>query len=132
MLRTIYCATGAPAYNTWSKNTTTKTTAKLGNKMRQTSGTSALRRARALFQRVCSLRYQCESRGRGPARALYVFNQSAEPIALWKADTHGSIKNLFGDFDHSIQQRAAAGQDDPARQLAIPSGVTDFVRHVHQ
>src|SRR5947208_1528136 len=35
ILRTTYCAIGAPAYNTWSKNTTTKTIAKLGNEMHQ-------------------------------------------------------------------------------------------------
>jgi len=35
ILRTIYCANGPPAYNTWLKNTTTKTVTKLRNEVRR-------------------------------------------------------------------------------------------------
>lgn len=43
ILRTIYCVTGAAAYNTWSKITTGKSAAELGNKVRQSSSTATFR-----------------------------------------------------------------------------------------
>src|SRR3989441_3398206 len=108
ILRTIYCAIGAPAYNTWSKNTTTKTIAKLGNEMRQASRATALCRARALFQRVRSMRNQRES-GRGcPRRALNVFNETSKTIALRITNADRSVENLLRSFDHAVEQRAAA------------------------
>src|SRR6185295_1890874 len=110
ILRTIYCATGAPAYNTWSENTTTKTAAKLRHEVRQTSCIATFSGARTLLESVRALRYQCESRGRGPHRTLHVFNQPAKAITFGITDAHRRIENLFGNLYHPVQQCTAAGE----------------------
>ena len=64
---------------------------------------------------------QCQASGRGPFRTLNIFDQTAESVALWIADAYRRIKNLLGDFDHAIEQRATTRQYDATRQLAVPT-----------
>jgi len=54
MLRTRYCAAGAPAYNTLSENTT-ETISKFRHKMREPSTTAAFRATSSLFDCVRAL-----------------------------------------------------------------------------
>src|SRR5712691_2168841 len=132
ILRPISCAIGAPAYNTLSKNTTTKSIAKLGNKVRQPSRPAALGRAGTLLERVCALRNQRES-GRGcPRRTLHILDESAEAIAFGITDANRSVEDLLRDLHHAVEQRAATRQDDATRQLSVPTRISNLVRHVHQ
>src|SRR5437016_5714071 len=131
ILRTIYCAVGRPAYNTLSKNTT-KTISKFRNKMRQTPRASAPRATRPLFERARALRYEGQPGSSGPRGTLNVFDETAESIALGITDSHWSVKNLLGNLDHAIEQRAAAREHDPAGELPVPSRVFDFIGDVHQ
>src|SRR5713226_536725 len=104
ILRPISCAIGAPAYNTLSKNTTTKSIAKLGNKVRQPSRPAALGRAGTLLERVCALRNQRES-GRGcPRRTLHILDESAEAIAFGITDANRSVENLLRNLNHALEQ----------------------------
>src|SRR5712692_7124324 len=131
ILRPTYCAAGRPAYNTLSKNTT-KTIAKLGNKMRQTCRPAALRCAGALLERVGALRNQGEPSGGGPRRTLHILDESAEPITFGITDANRRVEHLLSDLNHAVEQRAATRQHDPTRQLSVPTRVSDLVRHVHQ
>src|SRR5437763_15652511 len=131
ILRTIYCAVGRPAYNTLSKNTT-KTIAKLGHKMRQASRPAALRTTRALFEQVRALRHQRQPGSRSPGGTLNVFDETAKSITFGITNAHGSVKNLLGDLDHAIEQRASAGEHDAARQLPVPTRVLNFIGYMHQ
>src|ERR1041385_305246 len=126
ILRTIYCANGWPAYNTWSKNTTAKSITKFRNEVRQTPAATALRPSAALLERVRALRHECQSGGCRPRRTLNVFDQSSEAIALRKTDAHRRVKHLLGDLNHTVQQRAATGEHHPTRQLSAPTGVANF------
>src|SRR5262249_40061991 len=131
MLRTRYCAAGAPAYNTLSENTT-ETISKLRHKMREPSTSDALGRTGALFNCVRALRHQRQSGCCCPRRTLNVFDQTAKTIAFGIANANGRIKNLFSDLNQTSEECTAARQDHAARQLSIPTGILNFIGNVHQ
>src|ERR1041384_6467461 len=78
---------------------------------------------------MCEQRQTCCG---GPRRALNILNQATEAISFGIANTHRGIKNLFRDLSHAVQQRTAAGQHDPTRELSLPTCVFDLIGDVHQ
>jgi len=68
----------------------------------------------------------------GPSRweglGLFLY----EAIAFGITDAHRRIEYLFSDFNHAIEQGTATCQHDAARQLTIPTGIADFIGHMHQ
>src|ERR1044072_8229128 len=75
---------------------------------------------------------QCQTRRGCPRGTLYVFHQTTKAISFGISDSHWRIKNLFRDLGHAVQQRAATGQHNAARELSFPTCVFDLIGDVHQ
>src|SRR2546421_7076411 len=131
ILRTISCAAGAAAYNIFSENTT-KTIAKFRDERAETSRGLRARHGSPHFRRFRALRHQAQPRRGGPRRALYVFDDTAEAVALRVAEADGRVEDLLGYFDHAVEERAAARQNHSARKLPLPSGLAYLVGDVRQ
>src|SRR5215217_774347 len=100
--------------------------------MRQLPCRSAPADPRAYLRCLGAISKQRETCSSSPRRTLDVFNQPTEAISFGISNSHRRIKNLFGDFGHAMQQRAAPGQHDAARKLSLPTRVFDLIGDVHQ
>src|ERR1044072_1430378 len=78
------------------------------------------------------MREQRETRSSSPCRTLNVFNHPTKTISFRITNAHWRIEYLFCDLSHAVQQRAATGQHNAARELSFPTRVFDLVSDVHQ